>query len=251
MAKMVAPASAPLSERQRDALHALVADLTSVFGSRLRSVVAYRQDNRTTSDERARALALVEHLTTDDLRQLVPRARDWIKRGLGVPLILTHHEFVRTLDVFPLEYGEIIASHVVIAGMNPFAGVHVADVDHRRACEHAAKSHLIHLREGYLETLGEPSRIVNLIADSVPAFRSVIAHIVRLERGVDVPAVSTDDHALAAEVQNLIGVPASLVDEVLGSMRGATTIADPSVLLTRYIDAVTAIWRFVDRWKVD
>ena len=85
----------------------------------------------------------------------------------------------------------------------------------------------------------------------MPAFRSVIAHIVRLERGFDAPAFSTDDHALAAEVQNIIGVPASLVDEVLGSMRGATTIADPSVLLTRYIDAVTGIWRFVDRWKGD
>jgi hypothetical protein len=249
MAKMIAPASAPLSAAQRDALHVLVADLTSVFGSRLRSVVAYGQNHPSASDERARALVLVEQLSTDDLRQLVPKTRDWIKRGVAVPLILTHHEFVRTLDVFPLEYGEIIATHVVVAGTNPFAGVHVADIDRRRACEHAAKSHLIHLREGYLETAGEPSRISRLIADSAPAFRTLLSHLVRLERGDDVTETAADDHTLAADVENLIGVPASLVNEVLGAVRGVSTIGDPSLLLTRYIEATEGIWRFVDGWK--
>jgi hypothetical protein len=249
MAKMVAPASAPLSARQRDALQALVADLTRVFGSRLRSVVAYGQDHKTTLDERAHALALVEQLTTDDLRQLVPNTREWIKRGLAVPLILTHHEFARTLDVFPLEYGDIIASHVVITGTDPFAGIRAADPDRRRACEHAAKSHLIHLREGYLETGGEPSRISRLIADSAPAFRTLLTHIVRLERSVEVTGTVGDDHALAAEVETIIRVPGSLVDEVLSSVRGVSTIGDPSLLLTRYIEAMEDIWRFVDGWR--
>jgi hypothetical protein len=249
MAKMVASASVPLSARQHDALQALVADLTSVFGSRLRSVVAYGQDHATTPAQRARALALVEHLTTDDLRQLAPKARDWLKRDLAVPLILTRHEFSRTLDVFPLEYGDIIASHVVIAGADPFSGVEVIDADRRRACEHAAKSHLIHLREGYLETQDEPSRIASLIADSVPAFRSVLAHIVRLERGVDAAAAGMDDHALADEVQSIIGVSGTLLNEVLSSVRGVTTISDPSVLLTRYIETSQQVWRFVDGWK--
>jgi hypothetical protein len=220
-----------------------------VFGHRLRSVVAYGHRHEHLDDERARALALVEQLTIDDLRQLVPKTRDWVRRGVAVPLILTHHEFARTLDVFPLEYGDIIAGHVVIAGTDPFADVHVADPDRRRACEHGAKSHLIHLREGYLETGGEPSRISHLIANSAPAFRTLLTHIVRLERGVDVIDTSADDHSLAAEAEAVLDVPASLVNEVLSSVRGVSTIGDPSLLLTRYIEATENIWRFVDRWK--
>jgi hypothetical protein len=249
MAKMVAPASVTLPSRQRDALHALVADLTQVFGMRLRSVVAYGPGGRIETDELAHALVLVQQLTTDDLRQLLPSAREWPKRGLAVPLILTDHEFSRTLDVFPLEYGDIIASHVVIAGNDPFDGVQVSDADRRRGCELTAKSHVIHLREGYLETEGEAPRIARLIADSAPAFRTVLAHIVRLERRADVPDTAHDDDALAADVERIVGVPATLVNEILASVRGVSTIPDPSLLLARYIDASERVWRFVDGWK--
>ena len=105
-----------------------------------------------------RTLGLVERVTFDDLARAVPLAAEWHRRGLAVPLLLSRHEFERTLDVFPLEYGNIIASHVVIVGDDPFAGTRVAEADRRRGCEQQAKSHLIHLREGFLETEGEPRR---------------------------------------------------------------------------------------------
>jgi hypothetical protein len=92
-------------------------------------------------------------------------------------LLLTPAEFRRTLDVFPLEYGEIIAKHVIIAGADPFAGADVADADRRRACEQQAKSHLIHLREGFLENGRDPRNVEWLIARSVPAFRRLLANI--------------------------------------------------------------------------
>jgi hypothetical protein len=172
-----------------------------------------------------------------------------MKRGLAVPLILTQHEFSRTLDVFPLEYGDIIASHVVVAGNDPFGGVEVADADRRRACELTAKSHVIHLREAFLETEGDPRRLARLIADSAFSFQAVLTNIVRLERGADLPAGPLHDEALAAEAERIIGVPGALVKEVLSSVRGLSTIADPSHLLARYIEASEQVWRFVDAWK--
>ena len=72
-----------------------------------------------TLDTRAgyvRTLGLFERVTFDDLARAVPLAAEWQRRGLAVPLLLSRHEFERTLDVFPLEYGNIIASHVVIVG---------------------------------------------------------------------------------------------------------------------------------------
>jgi hypothetical protein len=245
MAMMATFPAAGLTARQRAATETLVADLERVFGARLRSVVAY---GLAAADERAlHGLALVESLTFDDLQQLVPLAIGWQKLGLAVPLILPHHEFLRTLDAFPLEYGNIIATHVVLAGDTPFGDARVSDADRRRGCEREAKSHVIHLREGFLETGGDARRVADLIAASAAPFRSVLDNIIRLEHGSSARA-DLDDEELAREAAAVIGVSAPLVLEVLAAPRGSSTVADPSALFARYLDASERVWRFVDGW---
>ena len=250
MAQMASSPAVALSPRQRAALDALVGDLERVFGARLGSVLAYGLERGADEDnDLLNALALVEALTFEDLSRMVPLVPAWRKAGLAIPLVLTKHEFTRTLDVFPLEYGNIIASHVVIAGENPFAGVHVADADRRRGCELEAKSHIIHLREGFLDTRGDARTIAGLIAASAPAFRTVLANIVRLERGSSFHQHALDDDSLARLAEDTIGIPAGVVRDVLSSGRTSTAAADPSALLARYIEASERVWRFVDGWK--
>jgi hypothetical protein len=231
---------------QRGALDGLVSDLSAAFGVRLLSVVAYNLDR---VDGDLHTLALVEHFSVDDLRPLLPLARGWARRQLAVPLLLTRHELARTLDVFPLEYGNIIASHVLVFGRDPFEGLEVADADWRRGCELQAKSHLVHLREGFLETEGDSRRIAGLIRASVPAFRAVLANIIRLERGRALDIDLRDDEQIAADASQIVGVPAALVREILSGAAGVSAVADPSLLLAKYIEASEQVWRFVDRWK--
>jgi hypothetical protein len=250
MAQMASSPAVALSPRQRAALDALVGDLQRIFGARLGSVLAYGLERGADDDdELLNALALVEAITFEDLSRMVPLAPAWRKAGLAIPLVLTKDEFIRTLDVFPLEYGNIIASHVVITGENPFAGVHVADADRRRGCELEAKSHVIHLREGFLDTRGDARTIAGLIAASAPAFRTVLANIVRLERGSSFHQHALDDASLARQAEETIGIPAGVVRDVLSSGRTSTAAADPSALLARYIEASERVWRFVDGWK--
>jgi hypothetical protein len=240
--------SASLTPSERAALDALVADLHGVFGARLGSVVAYGLDGTDRSDG-LHALVLVDGLTFQDLSRMAPLARGWRKAGLATPLVLTRHEFLRTLDVFPLEYGNIIASHVLLEGPNPFAGVVVSEADRRRGCELNAKSHVVHLREGFIESQGDARAVSNLIAASAPAFRAVLANIVRLERGPASAGLPQDDEALAHEAERTIGIPSSLVLDVLASSRTATAALDPSALFARYVEASERVWRFVDGWK--
>ena len=87
----------------------------------------------------------------------------WHDAGLATPLLLAAHEFGRSLDAFPLEFGAILADHVVVAGSDPFDGLRVDAADLRRACEVQARSHLLHLREGYLETRGRGDALADLI----------------------------------------------------------------------------------------
>jgi hypothetical protein len=164
-----------------------------------------------------------------------------------VPLILSRDEFARSLDVFPLEYGEIIAHHVAILGDNPFDGVSVQESDLRRACEQQAKSHLIHLREGFLEAGRQPRDLTNLIISSAPAFRILLGHIARLDGALTKSDASDSD--LAAFTAARIGVPEELVSEVLSSARTLGSIADPTPLLARYIAASERISAYVDRWR--
>lgn len=232
-----------LSPAARSALETLTADLRRVFGNRLHSVCAYGISSDADAD--VRSIALVDRLDFDDLAACVPMARTWGRRGLAVPLLLEHDEFRRTLDVFPLEYGEIIATHVVVVGENPFEGLTVPEADRRRACELQAKSHLIHLREGFLETAGEGRRVSALIGASAEGFRRLLGNILALATGRPVDA----EHLPEAAEQHL-GIPADLTREVLASTgSGPSTIAEPSALLARYLGAVERVWEFVDGWK--
>ena len=138
------------------------------IGGRFQSLVIYGQ--RTHADGHAHAegpghtaghgrelrpthtLAVVDSMTSDDLRACAVRVGAWHEAGLATPLLIADHEFEQSLDAFPLEFGAILSDHSVVAGANPFESLTVDPADLRRACEVQARSHLLHLREGYLET---------------------------------------------------------------------------------------------------
>ena len=179
----------------------------------------------------AHTLALVDQVTFADLAKCAPLTPSWHRLGIATPLVLSREEFRRTLDVFPLEYGDIIARHVVLAGSDPFTAIAVSDIDLRRGCERQAKSHLIHLREGFLETAGDAQAVARLIAASAPAFRTLLTHLERLDPGARVRA----------------GISEELPYEVAAA--GEATIAEPSALFARYIAAVERVWQYVDAWR--
>ncbi len=234
--------SSPLSSEERTALAGLAADLQRVFGQGLHAVAAYGLNIPVDPPRLVHSIALVERLTFTDLTRCAPLVPTWRRRSLAVPLILEREEFLRTLDVFPLEYGDIIRHHVLIAGTDVFATARVSRDDLRRACELGAKSHLVHLREGFLEAGADSQAIGRLIAASAPAFRALLANIARL--------ADEDDVEVPDTAARQIGISAPAVREVLAAGAGnRTTIADPTALFTRYLDAVERVWEFVDTWR--
>jgi hypothetical protein len=233
---------ASLSAEERRALDGMAADLDRVFGTRLQTLAAYGLLAPSGATRLVHTLALVDRLTFDDLAGCAPLTQGWRRRSLAVPLILERDEFLRTLDVFPIEYGDIIAHHVIIAGGDPFGGARVSTADMRRACELGAKSHLIHLREGFLEAGGNPQVIARLIAASAAPFRALLANIGRL--------AGDSDLDVAGIAERHIGIPAALVREVLSAGAGnQSTITDPTALLSRYIGGVEQMWEHVDTWR--
>lgn len=233
-------------------IEALLADLTSIFGPRLRSLVAYGAGLEAAAGRATpsaglalNTLALVDALTCDDLYACAGRAGRWRRDGLAMPLLLGREDFARSLDVFPFEYGDIIARHIVLTGPDPFAGIAVRAEDLRRACEAQAKSHLIHLREGYLEAEGHPPEVANLLLASAAPLAVLLGHVARL-RGED---GSTLD-AVAAAVGAIDGVSGQVVRDVLRLLHHPVIANDEAVrLFPAYLDTVVGLVAYLDSWK--
>jgi len=248
-----------------DAVHTLERELRVVFGSRLRSLVVYGQRAQARLHTPggpgkghgahaapgrdvppARTLAVVDSMTPDDLRACATRIDAWHDAGLATPLLFAAREFERSLDAFALEFGAILADHTVVAGANPFASLAVDPADVRRACEVQARSHLLHLREAFLETRGRADALAVLIVQSAAAFAALVTSIARLEGHV------TDDVASAARhVERTLGMAASAVSEVT-TLVGVHEISsgDAERLIGPYLDAVDRLVQHVDGWSI-
>ncbi|HEX9369187.1 MAG TPA: hypothetical protein VF921_21330 [Vicinamibacterales bacterium] len=239
------------SDAQRKGIDGLARDLDRIFAARLQSLVAYPGNQ---ADGSVHSCAIVDGLGFRDLVACLPQTESWHHRGIAVPLMLAAGELERTVDVFPLEYATILADYLVVRGADPFHGLSIPVDDVRRATEGQAKSHLIHLREAFLESHGETTRIARLIASSAAPLRGLLTNIARLNGGAHAtpatPATPASDDALGTMAEERIGVSAALIREILASSAGGhSAIADPSALLARYIDATQKIWAYVDRWR--
>ena len=161
------------------------------------------------------------------------------------PLPLAQAEFMRSLDAFPLEYGEIVRAHRRVYGNDPFAGVTIAAEDLRRGCETQVKSHLVHLREGFIESGGRPTAVGDLVSASAPAFTALLRHVAWLS-GNHQPGrlVATREGARVA------GIPDNIVTDMIAlEQRETVPTTDPAKLLPEYLAAVEQLARAVDAWR--
>jgi hypothetical protein len=204
----------------RDALPILERDLRSIFGARLQSLSTYAGG--------AHALVIVDTLTPEDLRACAKRAAAWHDAHLATPLVLAAHEFESALDAFPLEFGAILADHAVVSGKAPFDGLTVDPADLRRAVEVQARSHLLHLREGFIETRGNANALALLIVDSAAAFSALLQSVRRLDRRFD-PGPIAKEIATVAAAHDL-------------------SASEAERLFPSYLDAVDRLVQYIDTW---
>jgi hypothetical protein len=217
----------------------VVDDLHRIFQERLQAVVVYggrRHDAVPT-------LVLVTRLTLDDLNACAEHVARWQRAGARTPLLLTRAEFERSLDAFPIEYGEIIEHHEVVYGSDPFAGLSISPSDLRRACEVQVKSHLLHLREDYVESAGRHADLDALVRESAPGFSALLRRLARLD-GVPEGGSNIVDYARRRPTLDprVVGDLLALAEE------DGTTAIDAVKLFPDYLATMERLADFVDRW---
>jgi hypothetical protein len=241
-----------------EAVHTLERDLRGIFGSRLQTLAIYgarasapaahhdHDGNTHGTAPPTHTLAVVESMTRDDLRAAATRVDAWHDAGLATPLLLAAREFSQSLDAFPLEFGAILADHIVVSGDNPFASLAVDPGDVRRALEVQARSHLLHLREGFLETRGRADALSVLILQSAPAFAALVTSMARLEGKVDGDPASGARHVERLIGQSESGAISEVVTLATAHDLGSAAAAE---LFAPYLDAVERIVAYVDGWS--
>jgi hypothetical protein len=159
--------------------------------------------------------------------------------------MLGEAEFRASLDAFPLEYGDIIAHHVVLTGHDPFEGLAANDEDLRWAIERQAKGHLIHLREGYIEAGNRPADLTDMVLASTVPFILLVQTLARL--------IGHDDDQLAAlprAMGEVPGVSARVVQSLVDLVRQPVLANDAARgLYPEYLATVEHLVAFVDSWK--
>jgi hypothetical protein len=222
-----------LSSTARRAFTRMGADLQRIFGARFVALVA--------SGPRS-SVAFARTIASGDLEANGPLVETWQHEGVDTPLLLTPDEFTRSLDAFPLEYQAILDRHLIILGQPPFDGVTVDPAHLRRACEVQAKSHLLHLRQGWLEAAGHPPALAALIARSAEPLAALLANVARL----DGRAASGHPARTGAELAGLSG---PLVQQVLAAVADPDAAAALVPRLAEYLSAAERLWAFIDAWQ--
>ena len=195
--------------------------------------------------QRVDLASLIDGLTAEDLQACAQYLRRWIRTHIATPLIVPAHEFMRSLDTFPLEYGEIIRAHELVYGDDPFSAATIASEDLRRACEQQAKSHLLHLREAFIESGGRPTDVAELVTSSAPAFTLLLRNVARLNS-----VTMSDRGEVTRAGARAVGIPEELVADMLNLERHTGIPAtDPSRLFPEYLAAVEQLARAVDGWR--
>jgi hypothetical protein len=220
----------------------LVEHLRRIFADRFEALVAYGRDGHFSS------LALVESIDADDLASCARLVGQWHNVGLHTPLLVTSTEFARSLDAFPLEYAEVQQTAQVVHGYNPFERFgSIQPIDLRRACEVQANSHLLHVREDYLDCGGSPSAVQALVAESAPAFAMILRQMAQLDG-----QAATTPRELGAFAEARMGLDSRVVGDVLSLMDRSTTAAvDGARIFPAYLAALDQLARFVDTWVAE
>jgi hypothetical protein len=223
----------------RPELATLLDDLRRMFGDRLSSVVAYGRPAQTP----VATLVLVESMAIEDLEACARRAKQWHRDGADTPLLLTRDEFERSIDAFDIEYSEIRDTAVVVYGRDPFAGPdRVRYEDLRRAVEVQVRSHLLHLRERFMDCEGRPRAVAALAAESAPGF----AVLLRLLAQLDGIRASTSGE-LTTFAASRTGLDARVLDSLLALADPAqASTVDGARIFPDYLAALTRLARVVD-----
>jgi hypothetical protein len=227
-------------------LQTYVKDVKGVFGEQLEGMLLYGSAVRgefLPGRSNLNILLLVSSYDSVVLKKYGALHRHWSKEQIVVPLFLTEEELHTSAAVFPLEFLEIQEQHRVLGGRDPFIGFHVKTDRLRETVVQGVTSHLLRLRQRYVEGGGSDDATTILLPLSIT---SIVPLLRGVQRILGRPVLSHSDAVIKDVAEQLKLDLQGLLDALL-LKRGQISPGPREVprLFDRYLQAATLLTRAV------
>jgi predicted nucleotidyltransferase len=224
--------------------------LKSTFSGDLQSVVLYGSGASgayVPGKSDLNFLVVVTDEGLKNLRRLHDVVGKWHKRQVATPLVMTKSFLENALDVYPVEFLTMKEHHIQVFGDDCLSSLSFDRTCMRLQVEREIKGKLIHLRQGYLESEGQPKNFRDLIKVSLVAFLSLFTAILYL-KGRPVPSERRQVINKACE---LAGIDSGIFIKCLDIKEEAIKydLKEMASLFEKYLGEVEKFDHFVDQLK--
>lgn len=187
---------------------------------------------------------ILESMTTDTLHRLKGPLTRWRDQSEAMPLMLTHEEWLRSADSYPLEIAEMRTAYRVLRGEDPVVELTVEPADLRQALERELRGKLLRLRQGYAMLAEEPKKMGDFLRRSISAVLFLCRGLLVLA-GKKPPLDPVDLANMAGRVAGFDGPALARIVTHRGVNDWECTEAD----VRGYLAAVEQAARFVDHFQ--
>jgi hypothetical protein len=162
-------------------------------------------------------------------------------------MTFTASEFRSSADIFPMEYADMLESHRVLFGEDPFVGIKVNPADLRLEVEQQTMGKLLHLRQATMGAGGDRKLQLELLEKSLSTLMVIFRGVLRLHG--EVP--SQDYEQLAKSLAQHAGFAAEPFVKVIRHVRGTEKVSrdDAEAILEDYLGAMERLVTYLNGFR--
>lgn len=228
--------------------HEFAHELELIYGEDLKSVVLYGSaagGNHSGKYSDFNVFVVLRDISPASLARSNRAVRKWTGRGNPPPHFFGPEHIESSLDVFPIEFLDMLDRHEVLLGKDPLAGIRVDPKNLRHQCESELKGKLLHLRAFYAGNCHRPRRIAKIMVSSFPTFLALFRAALRL-RGEEIPK---DSKAVVEKTSQGLGFNPEIFLEVADIRSGNSRLPRGDGALSmfeQYLTGLEQVTRYID-----
>lgn len=238
---------AKIPDQPQDIFVPLTEDYLQAFGKDLISLVLYGSAAGGSYVKGKSDINILVVLTTEGINRLedgFALVKNWRKRSVAVPLVMTKSFIETSLDSYPIEFLNMKNNSVLIYGENVLDPLVFKPEDLRLQIERELKSKILLLREGYLESAGAVRPVRQLISKSLTAFVSIFNAMLYLKQA----KAPRDKNETIKEMNKVFTIDAAVFMLCFEIRQDADKLSGKEVLdvFKRYLREVEKVCHIID-----
>ena len=207
----------------------LLSLLKETFRENLSSVLvygSYASGSFTRGVSDINVLIVLDRSDPGRMEDLGRRGSSWIRRNNVTPLILTRSEFLSSADVFPMEYLDIQAHHILLHGEDATRSLTLLKTYLRHQLEDRLRGMVASLRKLLVLSAGRERLVARYLKEWMGPYGALFRGLLRLKGVSTVPYRNEALLRMVNEEFNLDTAPFSAMIELKkGARTGARKLA--------------------------